>query len=457
MTCGVYFCPMHFREDTIIAKATPPGEGALGVIRISGRESFRIAAELTRNTSGNLGSHEIRLRKFYTSEGQIDEGLIAMFRSPASFTGEDMVELYLHGSGFILSALMQYATELGCRMADPGEFTLRAYLNGKLDLAQAEAVADLIAAQSAGSHRLALNQLKGGVSHKIGELRRRLLEFAALVELELDFGEEDVEFADRSQLRSMLEGLKKEVGDLLATFKTGNAIKEGVPVAIVGKPNAGKSTLLNALLQEERAIVTDIPGTTRDTIEEYFLLDGIKFRLIDTAGIRESADVVESLGIQRTFESLSKAAIVLVLADASTELPEGSQELVRELSGKTEGEVWLVANKIDQGLQKGFENAICISAKDGRIDQLLEKLKLFSGKLLSEAGDITITSIRHSEVLARAQKEISHVIAAMDQKQSGDILAFELRNAMAELGKITGEIDSEDILGEIFGKFCIGK
>lgn len=446
---------MNYHEDTIVAKATAPGTAALGIVRISGTAAFEVLAKLT-GKAVSLESHSIRLRKIYSESGQIDEGLVAAFKAPFSYTGEDMAELYVHGSDFIISEIIRYAMASGCRMAEAGEFTLRAFLNGKLDLAQAEAVGDLIAAENSGAHNLALKQLKGGVSNKIKELRARLLEFTALVELELDFGEEDVEFADRQRLLEMVNNLDNEVDALLGTFNSGNAIKEGVPVAIAGKPNAGKSTLLNTLLKEDRAIVTDIPGTTRDTIEEYFLLNGIKFRLIDTAGIREAADTVESLGIQRTFESISKAAIVLLLVDATCESEAEVEKLKAEIKSKTSAEIWVLGNKADlPGL--GYQAELSISAKTGNISALLHKLEDYAYGLLNHSGDVTISNLRHAEALANAQRELQNVKMVMESGQSGDILAFELRNAMAELGKITGEIDSDEILGEIFSRFCIGK
>jgi tRNA modification GTPase len=455
--CGVYFCTMHFRQDTIVAKATPSGEGAIGIIRISGDQCLNVVQVLLGGAVTMPASHSIKVKKFYAGNKLVDEGMLAIFKAPASFTGENMAELYVHGSDFIISALLNACIDLGCRLADPGEFTLRAYLNGKLDLAQAEAVADLIASQSEGAHKLALNQLKGGISHKISELRGALLEFAALIELELDFGEEDVEFASREQLRDKIDNLKTEVARLYSSFKSGNAIKDGVPVAIVGKPNAGKSTLLNALLGEERAIVTDIPGTTRDTIEEYFMVDGIRFRLIDTAGIRQSDNLVEEIGIQRTFDSVAKASLVLLLVDVSTGQQEDMADLIAQIKSHTQGEVWIVNNKTDLRPNHQWSGSLDIAAGKGDVLALQKALAQYAHTLLSEANDVTISNVRHAQALKNVLLGLESVVDSMDKKQSGDILAFELRQAMSELGKITGAIDSDEVLGEIFGKFCIGK
>ncbi len=448
---------MNSHGDTIVARATPAGEGAIGIIRISGSQCFEVVRKLSGSALPLPQSHQVKLRKFYSRQTLADEGILAVFNGPNSFTGEDMAELYVHGSAFIITRLMEECLQLGCRMAEPGEFTLRAYLNGKLDLAQAEAVADLIASQSEGAHKLALNQLKGGISHKIADLRASLLEFAALIELELDFGEEDVEFASRAELRQKINHLRDEVQQLFNSFRFGNAIKEGVPVAIVGKPNAGKSTLLNALLGEERAIVTDIPGTTRDTIEEFFNIEGIRFRLIDTAGIRKSSDRVEEIGIQRTFDSVAKASLVLLLVDVSTDSEQNIASLQAELQQHTQAEIWVIANKTDLQPQNLWDNAISISAGTGNIQNLLDKLKLYAQTLLSDANDTTISNVRHAEVLKQVLKGLDASMDALDASLSGDLLAFDLRNAMSELGKITGVIDSDEVLGQIFSKFCIGK
>ncbi|MBS3914959.1 MAG: tRNA uridine-5-carboxymethylaminomethyl(34) synthesis GTPase MnmE [Bacteroidetes bacterium] len=451
---------MLYRQQTIAARATPPGTGAIHIVRISGPDTAQVLAALMPGKAEISQTHTLKLRKLYAGNKLIDEALVAVFKAPESFTGEDAAELYLHGSEFITNQIMQELISLGVRLADPGEFTMRAYLNGKLDLAQAEAVADLIAAQSEGSHKLAMNQLKGGISAKISEMRSSLLEFAALIELELDFGEEDVEFANREKLLEMLMHLLNEVEMLLASFKSGNAIRDGIPVAIVGRPNAGKSTLLNVILNEERAIVTDIPGTTRDTIEEYFVHEGLRYRLIDTAGIRDATDKVEAIGIERTFKSAEKAALIWLVFDVQDDASEIQETLVK-LRQNGEAEIWLLANKSDLTTNKNQNNftekTIYISAKNNELGNLFEHLSTYGKSILAEASDTTISNLRHYEVLKNAKTELQKVVKAIHQKDTSDLLAFDLRQAMTELGKITGVIDTEDILGEIFSKFCIGK
>lgn len=447
---------MFRMEDTIVARATAPGAAAISVIRISGSHTFQLCEALTRGKIQDIPTHTLKLRTFYTEDKVADQGLIAFFGSPNSFTGEDMAELYLHGSEFITKSVIEFLLNKGARLADRGEFTMRAYMNGKMDLAQAEAVADVISAGSSAAHGLAMKQLKGGVSRKIDGLRARILEFAALIELELDFGEEDVEFADRAQLVTMVEGLMEEVGLLLNSFKTGNAIKEGIPVAIVGKPNAGKSTLLNLLLGEERAIVTAIAGTTRDTIEEKFVFNGVEFRLIDTAGIRETLDEVEAIGVDRALKSAKTARLVWLLYDASEGFGEDDTSLRTALSEQSEAEIWKIANKVD--LLKGYDGKdIAISAATGDVTELTIALQKFTERLLQHDGDVTITHYRHYDVLGKVLVDLNRISETIQAKRTGDMLAFDLRNAMGELGKITGAIDSEEVLGEIFGKFCIGK
>lgn len=399
----------------------------------------------------------MRLRQVAWNGKPLDEGLVAVFKGPNSYTGEDSVELYLHGSDYIVNEVLKAFVHAGCRLAEAGEFTMRAFLNGKLDMARAEAVADLISANSEAEHTLALNQLKGSVSNKIAELRSKLIEFAALIELELDFGEEDVEFADRSQLRSMVNHLHHEVVLLLESFASGNAIKEGIPVSIVGKPNAGKSTLLNVLLGEERAIVTDIEGTTRDTIEESVNVDGIRYRFIDTAGIREADNEVEKIGIQRTYAVIVKSALVWYIVDASQYNEADILATIEDLRQHTSAEIWVVINKeelLPAGVRK---EGIMISAKHAQIVPLIEKLKSYGAELKGKAGDTTISNVRHYSVLTAAKAAIEDVLVAMDNKLTGDLLAHHLRQAMNELGRILGEVDNDEILGEIFGKFCIGK
>lgn len=446
---------MH--SDTIIARATPQGIGAVAVVRVSGPQSIPISAVICGNSLSTQASHSMKLRKVSWKGKLLDEALVAVFKGPNSYTGEDSVELYLHGSDFIVNGVLKAFVDAGCRLAEAGEFTMRAFLNGKLDMARAEAVADLISANSEAEHTLALNQLKGSVSNKIAELRSKLIEFAALIELELDFGEEDVEFADRTQLRSMVNHLHGEVELLLNSFASGNAIKEGIPVSIVGKPNAGKSTLLNVLLGEERAIVTDIEGTTRDTIEESVIVDGIRYRFIDTAGIREADNEVEKIGIQRTYTAIVKSALVWYIVDASQYNEADILATVEDLRQHTSAEIWVVINKeelLPAGVRK---EGIMISAKHAQIGPLIEKLKSYGAELKLKAGDTTISNVRHYSVLTSAKAAIEDVLVAMDNKLTGDLLAHHLRQAMNELGRILGEVDNDEILGEIFGKFCIGK
>ena len=444
------------REETIVARATPAGSGAIAILRISGPNTQEGLKYLFGKQS-LPESHKLRLRDIYIQGEIVDEALVAFYKGPASFTGEDMAELFLHGSDYIVTAIQETLIQWGARLADAGEFTMRAYFNGKIDLAQAEAVADVIASQNAGSHALAMRQLKGGVSRKIDSLRSMLLEFAALIELELDFGEEDVEFANRHELKAMLHGLQVEVDSLLKSFKTGNAIKNGIPVAIVGKPNAGKSSLLNALLQDERAIVTAIAGTTRDTIEEVFHCEGIHYRLIDTAGIRDTEDVVEKIGVERAIKASQGAELVFLLYDAVDTPQEAVDALYHEIETHSDAEIWRIANKMDVPEAIAFGDDIRIAAAAGEAGPLLDKLISHSRHLLELGKDVTITHLRHVEVLQRVSQDIERVLSSLEAGLTGDLLAFDLRNAMTELGKITGVIDSEEILGTIFGKFCIGK
>lgn len=449
---------MHF-EDTIVARASAAGQSAVSVIRISGPNALSIADSITSGKVSTMASHNTRLRKIEVENEFIDEALVAVFRGPKSFTGEDSVEISLHGSEFITRRVLELLVLNGARQAGPGEFTMRAYMNGKLDLAQAEAVADLIASQTANEQRLALSQLKGGISSKIKELRAKILEFAALIELELDFGEEDVEFADRSSLNSMIKEMRNEVEVLLQSFRSGNAVMAGIPIAIVGKPNAGKSTLLNALVGEERAIVTDIPGTTRDTIEETAILHGLRFRFIDTAGIRETENVIELIGIERTFKSLAKATLVWLVVSLPEIATHDIETEIKEIKKHTDAEVWVLGNKADLGnANTDFgKEVIAISAKNNQLDELMNQLKHYSQNLIAGTGDTTITNSRHFEVLKNAARKLLELQDAADNNLTGDMLAHHMRDAMEELGRITGAIDSEEVLGQIFSKFCIGK
>jgi len=467
---------MHLpnRNDTICALATAPGMGAMAVIRISGKETFPIVSRVFKTMKGKSKDFSA-VRPYSIHYGQIndenkvvDEVLISIFKNPHSFTGEDVAEISCHGSVFIQQSILQLLQRAGIRLAEPGEFTLRAFLNGKMDLSQAEAVADLISAQHAGAHKAALQQLRGGYSNTIKALRTRLIDFASLIELELDFAEEDVEFANRDKLLELVTELQKEVRKLQESFADGNVMKNGVPVLIAGKPNVGKSTLLNALLNEERAIVSDIAGTTRDVIEDHLVIDGIRFRFMDTAGIRQTEDTIEKIGVERTLQYASKASIIIYLCDPAQSTPEElKQELqdIRLAGGNNNATLMTVINKSDcfnyDQLLKNYRdlpNTVFISAKEGRnIDEL--KAKLTGAAIGSgEQGDQSIvTSARHVESLHLAASALQKVIDGIHHQLVTDLLALELKDAIYHLGNITGEVYTDDLLGNIFSKFCIGK
>lgn len=460
------------RKDTIIALATPNGVGAIGVIRISGRdcillvEKFFFTKDLKPKRLANKVSHTIHFGVIAHNEVIIDEVLISLFKNPHSYTGEDSVEISCHGSAFILQQVLALFLKNGCRMAEPGEFTMRAFLNGKLDLSQAEAVSDLIASNSAVSHQVAMQQMRGGFSSKIKVLRDHLINFASLIELELDFSEEDVEFADRTDLKKLISQISGILQKLIDSFEVGNVIKNGIPVAIVGKPNAGKSTLLNLLLDDDKAIVSEIPGTTRDVIEDEIVIDGVMFRFIDTAGIRTTTDIIEQMGVNKAFEVIKKSAIIVYLFD-SHELSSGDLkleiELIKEHVGKSQ--LVIVANKIDvEGeaeLRKefvDFKDIIYISAKEHKnIDELKARLVgLFDNRTVN-ATETVVTNARHAESLRRALIALTKVSSGLNANVPGDLLALDIRYALDELGSITGEVTNEDLLDSIFTRFCIGK
>lgn len=460
-------------QDTICAISTAPGAGGVAVVRVSGPGAIVICNALfVPRTEGK----DLLSQKAYTlrygsicREGElIDDVLIALFRAPHSFTGEDTVEITCHGSTFIQQQILQTLIGQGCRSALPGEYTQRAFLNGKMDLSQAEAVADLIASTSAGQHKLALNQMRGGFSNELSLLRSQLLDFTSLIELELDFSEE-VEFADRSNLRQLATGIEQLIRRLADSFSVGNAIKNGIPVAIIGETNAGKSTLLNLLVGEERAIVSDIHGTTRDVIEDTISLSGITFRFIDTAGIRETSDTIEHLGIERTFQKLRQASIVLWVIDLTS--PTASIEALSEvIVPRTDDKhLILVFNKADllspsdltekQQVLKGVPAPrLYISARQRNNTDLLQ-LQLIEAAALPAISnsDIIVTNIRHYEALTKAHEAILRTLSGLDTNISGDFLSQDIRECMHYLGEITGQISNDEILGNIFGKFCIGK
>ena len=475
---------MYIRnEDTIFAPATVPGTGAISVIRISGPDALTIADKVVSCRRSSISSAKGYTMKFGTicdgSGDIIDEVIASVFRAPHSYTGEDSVELSCHASSYIVSAVMQLLSEAGARAAEPGEFTQRAYLNGKMDLAQAEAVADVISSQNSASHRIAFSQMKGGFSNELREMRSSLLELVSLMELELDFSEEEVEFADRSRLDSLLEGVIAHVSRLIDSFRLGNVIKNGVPVAIAGATNTGKSTLLNALLGEDRAIVSDIHGTTRDTIEETLNIDGILFRFIDTAGLRETSETVEKIGIERTFRKISEASIVLGMVDLTRD-SETTAETIKEIISKVDfhtQKLMILLNKTDiSGLNnnvrikniivselknKGITSDITIipiSAKTGvGISELRADLASSQRNLLAESDTTLVTNQRHLQALSDARTSLLRVRSGLASGLPTDLAAQDIREAIYHIGSIVGEISTDEVLGNIFANFCIGK
>lgn len=463
-------------KDTIIALATPPGSGAIAVIRLSGSESFpwvdSVFESIHENkTLLNQKSHTIHLGHLVENQTVLDQVLVSLFKGPNSYTGEDVVEISCHGSSYIQNKIIQLFVQKGCRVAQGGEFTLRAFLNGKIDLSMAEAVGDLIASENEASHQLALQQMRGGFSSEIKALREKLLNFASLIELELDFAEEDVSFADRDEFKALLSHITHVLKKLIDSFALGNVIKNGVPVAIVGAPNVGKSTLLNALLNEERAIVSNIAGTTRDTIEDEIAIGGIGFRFIDTAGIRDTQDHIEKLGIEKTFQKIEQAKLVLYLVDslAALENTDVLNEDVKALSNirkNTPGKHLIVlgnkkdilSNEQQLRLQSRIPELLFISAKTG---EGVETLKTHFTEGVQTGAianhDTVITNSRHYDALVKALTEIDRVQEGIAQGLSSDLLAIDIRQALYHFGEITGEISSDDLLGNIFANFCIGK
>lgn len=448
------------KMSTICAISTPEGSGGIAVIRVSGPTAIAMVDKLF------CGRKSLTEAKAYTVHyGEIvntingkqeilDEVLVSVFRAPHSFTGEDVVEIACHGSRYIQQTLLQWLIDGGCQLAKAGEFTQRAFLNGKMDLTEAEAVADLIASQTKAEKDLALCQLRGGISNELAVLRERLLTFTSLIELELDFADhEELEFADRQQLFDLAKEIESTISQLVGSFKTGNAIKQGIPVAIIGAPNVGKSTLLNALLGEERAIVSDIQGTTRDTIEDTLVLGGMLFRFIDTAGLRETDDTIESLGIERSRQAAQKAAVIIHLQDATQPIDTLSQ-----LDNVADKHVIHVYNKVD--LVPSFvagANSIGISAKSEDIDSLRQLLITYAEEQCNVRNAVTISNTRHYEALMRAQSAIQHVKEGLEIQLSGEFLSMDLQDCLSALGEITGQITSQEVLNNIFSKFCIGK
>ena len=461
-------------SDTIVALSTPAGIGAIGVIRLSGTKAVGIVNSIFKGKNlTEQASHTIHLGKLIDKNQIIDEVLVSLFLAPSSYTKENVVEISCHGSPYIQQKIIEVLIKHGARPAKPGEFTQRAFLNGRFDLSQAEAVADIIASDSQAAHKIALQQMRGGISSKLKELRTALVDFTALIELELDFGEEDVEFADRTKLNELLHQIQQEITILSNSFQLGNAIKNGIPVAIIGKPNAGKSTLLNALLEEERAIVSDIAGTTRDTIEEAFTIDGFLFRFIDTAGLREAKDEIEKIGVERSKEAIEKAEIIIYVSDYKEMKAEDVFAEVVKLNIHTRN-IILVANKAEEIFEKegggihynnfienlGFSNHLFISAKEKTGIDLLKKklLAMVLNDKIDAQNAVIITNQRHYDALQKSETAIAEVLEKIQQNISSDFISQDIKTALFHLGTITGEIDiDKDILATIFGKFCIGK
>ncbi|AYN01722.1 tRNA uridine-5-carboxymethylaminomethyl(34) synthesis GTPase MnmE [Chryseobacterium sp. 3008163] len=459
-------------HDTICALATANGIGAIGIIRISGDDAISVSAKIFEGKNlEKAQSHTVHYGFIKDDDEVIDEVMVSVFKAPKTFTAEDSVEISFHGSPHIAKKILEVLIKNGARMAKAGEFTMRAFMNGRIDLSQAESIADLIASENEASRKVALNQLKGGITNEISFLRTDLLNFVSLIELELDFAEEDVEFADRTALNQLLDKIEAKLSSLIESFQYGNAIKNGTAVAIIGKPNAGKSTLLNALLKEERAIVSNIAGTTRDTIEEILHIKGHAFRLIDTAGLRETVDEIEAIGVKKAKEKVANANILVYLADAATEDFAEDIEMIKSLQ-RDDLKLIICATKIDEVLPHQYEfvenifraeisqdfDFIMISAVENQnIQDLKDELSSYVEQLQSEEGNVVITNQRHYEALGKSLEAVDKVKDAITTQISTELLAYELRNALEHLGEISGEVTNDEVLGNIFSKFCIGK
>jgi len=452
-------------ESTIVALATPNGTGAIGIIRLSGPDAIVIANSVFKGKDlAKQLSHTIHFGHIVDGDVVLDEVLVSLFIAPRSYTRENVVEISCHGSNYIIASIIRLLIKQGAIAAKPGEFTLRAFLNGQLDLSQAEAVADLIASNSKASQQVALQQLRGGFSNELQQLREQLVQFASLVELELDFSEEDVEFANRGQLKQLVVNIGRIVSRLIESFELGNVIKHGVNTVIAGRPNAGKSTLLNALLNEERAIVSHIPGTTRDTIEELLNINGISFRLIDTAGIREATDAIEQIGVERTMEKISQSALLVYVYDAA-ELSEAELQADLQNLQKPGINILVVANKIDllntepnSAFNIPHSAFLSVSAKEKQhIDALKQKIYDATVKYQLTGDETLVTNIRHLEALQKTGAALARVLTGIDNQVTSDFLAMDIKQALHYLGEITGAVTTDDLLDNIFSKFCIGK
>ena len=441
-------------ESTICAISTAPGTGGIAVIRVSGQDSIRIADTIFRGRTSlqEAKAGTVHFGRIERENEVLDEVLCSVFRAPHSFTGDDTIEIACHGSLYIQQQLLRWLIDAGCCAAEPGEFTRRAFLNGKLDLTQAEAVADLIAAQSKAEKDLALSQLRGSVSNELAALRERLLHFTSLIELELDFADhEELEFADRSELTALAEEIETKLSNLMASFRTGNAIRNGIPVAIVGAPTVGNSTLLNALLGEQRAIVSDIQGTTRDTIEDTLILDGITFRLIDTAGLRETDDMLENMGIERSRQAVERAQIVISV------LERGIPEVILDnTAGQTVIKVYNKADLLTPDERKKITKGLCVSAKMGEIELLKNALVQVAKESMNSSA-VMLSNARHYEAIKRAHEAIVRVQEGLAENLSGELLSLDLQDCLSALGEVTGQITNQEVLQNIFSKFCIGK
>jgi tRNA modification GTPase len=459
-------------NDSIVALATPSGAGAIAIIRISGQDAIQIGHAVFRSIKNKdlttQKTHTLHLGHIVDGEKTLDQVLVSIFKGPNSYTGENTIEISCHGSTYIQQQIIQLLLRKGCRMADAGEFTLRAFLNGKLDLSQAEAVADLISSDNEASHQIAMQQMRGGFSNEIARLREELLNFASLIELELDFAEEDVEFADRTQFHELVNRIEFVLKRLIDSFAVGNVIKNGIPVAIVGEPNVGKSTLLNALLNEERAIVSEIAGTTRDTIEDELVIGGIGFRFIDTAGIRETKDYVESIGIQKTFEKIEQAQVVIYISPLTPKggtLDNVKLELEKIKNQYPLKPLVVIMNKKDllsendiQNIQNQIPNILLISAKNKEgIEDLKNQLLSFVNTGALRNNETIVTNTRHYDSLLKALEEIQKVKFGLETNLSSDLMALDIREALYQFGLITGQVTNDELLGNIFANFCIGK